>query len=90
MTAVSVARGYDDTIIMKHKIKRQVVNKSLTVVFIGFLAVLLASGVIIYTTHDGGVTASTVDALFESPRRLLPWACHPALLRSAIYLLSCF
>ncbi|MCI5528393.1 MAG: potassium transporter TrkG [Oscillospiraceae bacterium] len=66
MTAVSVARGYDDTIIMKHKIKRQVVNKSLTVVFIGFLAVLLASGVIIYTTHDGGVTASTVDALFES------------------------
>ena len=66
MTAVSVARGYDDTIIMKHKIKRQTVNKALTVTFIGFLAVMLATGVIIYTTHDGGATFSSVDALIES------------------------
>lgn len=66
MTAVSVARGYDDTVIMKHRIKRQVVNKSLTIVLIGFLAVLTACGVIVYTTHDGGATASTIDALFES------------------------
>ncbi|MDD3193776.1 MAG: TrkH family potassium uptake protein [Oscillospiraceae bacterium] len=66
MTAVSVARGYDDTVIMKRRIKRQVVNKSLTVVFIGFLAVLLASGVIVYTSHDGGAAAPAVDALFES------------------------
>lgn len=66
MTAVSVARGSDDTIIMKHKISRQTVNKSFTVVFIGFLAVLLASGVMTYTTHEGGAMVNTVDALFES------------------------
>ena len=66
MTAVSIARGYEDTIIMKHRIKQQVVNKSLTVVFIGFLAVLLASGVIVYTTHDGGAIVPAINALFES------------------------
>ncbi len=65
MTAVSVARGYEDTVIMKRKIKRQTVNRALTVVLTGFLVILLVSGVIVYTTHSGS-TVSAVDALFES------------------------
>ena len=65
MTAVSVARGYEDTVIMKHKIKRQMVNKALTVVLTGFLLILLVSGVMVYTTHSGTVV-SAIDALFEA------------------------
>lgn len=65
MTAVSVARGYEDTVIMKRKIKRQTVNRALTVVLTGFLVILLVSGVIVYTIHKGA-TVSAVDALFES------------------------
>lgn len=65
MTAVSVARGYEDTVIMKRKIKRQTVNRALTVVLTGFLVILLVSGVIVYTPHSGS-TVSAVDALFES------------------------
>ena len=65
MTAVSVARGYEDTVIMKHKIKRQMVNKALTVVLTGFLLILLVSGVMVYTTHSG-TAVSAIDALFEA------------------------
>lgn len=66
MTAVSVARGHEDTVLMKHKLSRQTVYRALTVAMIGILAIFVAGGVIYYTVHEHGAKVSPIDAVFEA------------------------
>jgi trk system potassium uptake protein TrkH len=66
MTVISVVRGYSDTVIMKRKISKQTVYKSLAIILIALAAICLATGVIAFTTHSAGITFSGIDSFFES------------------------
>ncbi len=64
MTIVSVIRGYDDTIILKRRVNKSHVYKSLSVLVIGMLAVVFSTAVLFTTMPTGSVTG--VDSFFES------------------------
>ncbi len=65
MTVVSVVKGRDDTVILKRKVNKQVVYKSLSVMMIGVLAVATCSIIIFFTTSESHMV-SGLDACFES------------------------
>lgn len=65
MTVISVIRGKGDTIILKRRVEKNVVYKSLAVVCIAVLAVFISS-VIIYFTNQVHAEVNGVNALFES------------------------
>lgn len=52
MTIVSVARGRDDTIILKRRINKETVYKSLTIILIAIMAVATAAGVMVGTMGE--------------------------------------
>lgn len=52
MTVISVIRGRDDTIILKHKISKSIVYKSITIIAVSMLVVILSSSVIWFTEPD--------------------------------------
>ena len=65
MTIVSVARGRDDTIILKRRINKETVYKSLTIILIAIMAVATAAGVIVGTMGEShSITGS--QSFFEA------------------------
>ena len=61
MTVVSVTRGEEDTIVMKRRIDKSVVYRSLAVAFLAACMVLFTTLVLLVTSE-----VSTVDALYET------------------------
>ncbi len=61
MTVVSVTRGEEDTIVMKRRIDKSVVYRSLAVAFLAACMVLFTTLVLLVTSE-----VSTVDALYEA------------------------
>ena len=65
MTIVSVARGRDDTIILKRRINKETVYKSLTIILIAIMAVATAAGVMVGTMGEShSITGS--QSFFEA------------------------
>ncbi|MDD6034516.1 MAG: potassium transporter TrkG [Oscillospiraceae bacterium] len=62
MTAWSVIRDQDDTIIMNRRIDRLVVYRAFTVALLGLLAVCVTAGVLILT----GSAATELDGIYEA------------------------
>lgn len=63
MTVVSVVRGKDDTVIMRRKVAKQSVYKSLAIIFISLLLLLLVTATIYFSS---GEKIDGIDSLFES------------------------
>lgn len=61
-TVVSVMHGNDDACILKRRIEKSTVYRSLSITFVGLLVVLITSGIILLTTPH----ATSINALFEA------------------------
>ena len=62
-TVISVIRGHEDTIILKRRIDKSVVYRSLAIVTVAVLIVVLSAGVILLTNNE---RIGAIDALFEA------------------------
>lgn len=62
MTVVSTIKGREDTVILKRRVNKQVVYKSLTILAIGFVIVMVTTCVIMFTVPR----VKEIDALFEA------------------------
>lgn len=65
MTIISVTRGSDETTIRGRKVDKSVVYKALAVTGLAGCAVIIAAGIIYFSTGHAE-SISTVDAMFES------------------------
>lgn len=66
MTVVCVLRGKGETLILGRKVDKNVIYKSLTIIFIGMVAVFAATAFIGFTIHSEGTQVQDINALFES------------------------
>jgi trk system potassium uptake protein TrkH len=64
MTVVSVVKNQQDTIMLKRKVDKDVVYKSISISALAGLAVTITTAIIMYTNNN--VRIHGVDALFES------------------------
>lgn len=65
MTVISVILGKNETTIAKRRLDKAVVYKALAVVFMAFVAVLISTSTIFFTSHSG-VSFKEIDSLFEA------------------------
>lgn len=65
MTVVSVLSGKDETMLKNRKVDKSVVYKALTIIATAFLAIIVSTSTIFFTSHSG-VSFKEIDALFES------------------------
>lgn len=65
MCVVSVLSGKEETIISKRKVDKSVVYKSLAIAMTAFMAVVISTSTIFFTSHSG-VSFKEIDSLFES------------------------
>ncbi len=65
ITVISVIKGRSDAIFLNHRIVMHTVYKSLTIIFMGIVAVLLTT-LIVYTTSTDASIANGVNTLFEA------------------------
>lgn len=63
-TVISVLRGRDDTTVMKRRVDKPIIYRSLSIVVIALLVIMTTTVVVAIAEEHHGVTA--LDALFES------------------------
>ncbi len=65
MTVMSVIRGGDDTVVMRHKVPKSTVYRSLTILVLGGLLVIVAGSVMYFTIPENSIETG-IDAMFEA------------------------
>lgn len=66
MTVICVVKGYQDTIMQKRRVSKNVVYKALTVISIALLAIFLTASMITVVTNKNAEVVTGIDAIFES------------------------
>lgn len=65
MTVMSVIRGGDDTVVMRHKVPKSTVYRSITILVLGGLLVIVAGSVMYFTIPENSIETG-IDAMFEA------------------------
>ncbi|WP_312645000.1 TrkH family potassium uptake protein [Hydrogenoanaerobacterium sp.] len=65
MTVLSVIKGSEDTVIMKRKVAKNTVYKSLTIIVLAAFLVIIAGGVMYFTIPESTLETG-IDAMFEA------------------------